>query len=534
MAITYRSPAYYGATFLAGFALMSVEMTASRIVAPLIGASLFTWTGVIGVTLLGLSVGSFFGGVLADRYVKRYGGKVLAYAFLGSAISVYLIIPLSQHLDFILNRVTSLISAAVLVSGVLFLVPALFLGALSPIIFKVYVASLEHIGEKYGRLSGTWSLGSIVGVFVTGFYFISSIGSARTLGVIAAVLLLLFYVFYLTSLSSGGREHEVRFVVTLTLVLGLLIVFFYQTSVRPGAAVIFEQETPYYLARVIDHTLYPEYGGNRILLLDIDPHSIQTEFESHRFYTDIYPAFSIFSDSINRIHVVGAGAYTLPIKLKKQYSAAEVSVSEIDPALEGIARDYFNLGAYDISTEIGDARMKFARAPRVPEKGYDLIYGDAYNSFISVPWHLLTKEYLADVQAHLAPGGVYAINFIGVREGPNEQLFNSIYRTFDEVFPTNYLFAFATDATSIQNITLVGVLDGVVLPDAVVRRKLDAIDRTKFLSSHYLPREAALGRAQAGVMLTDDFAPVEAMMAGVLQQYFAPYLAQYRGVLSQS
>lgn len=534
MALAYRSTAYYGATFLAGFALMVVEMTASRVVAPLIGASLFTWTGVIGVTLLGLSVGSFLGGTLADQYVKRFGDKVLAYAFLGAAVSVYLIIPLSQHLNFILDRVSSIISATMLVSGALFLVPALFLGALAPIIFKVYVASLDHLGEKYGQLSGTWSLGSIVGVFTTGFYFISSVGSARTLGIVAAILLFGFYGFYLTSLSRSGREHEVRFVITLTFVLGLLVVFVHQTSNRPAAAVIFEQETPYYLARVLDYTLYPEYGKNRILLLDIDPHSIQTELESHRFYTDIYPAFSAFLDSVSRIHVVGAGAYTLPIKLKKQYSSAEVSVSEIDPALEGIARSYFNLGSYDVSTEIGDARIKFARASHAPEERYDLIYGDAYNSFISVPWHLLTKEYLRDVTKHLTPGGVYAINFIGVREGPQSQLFNSIYRTFNEVFPNNYLFAFATDATSVQNITIIGVHSSEVVSDTVVRRRLDAVDRTKFLSSHYVAREAALERAQAGVVLTDDLAPVEVMMAGILQQYFAPYFAQYRTVLGRS
>lgn len=531
MAPVYKSLTYYVATFLAGFSLMVVEITASRVVAPLIGASIFTWTAVIGVTLLGLSIGSFVGGVVADRYLATYGHKVLAHTLLSAAVLVGAIVPISQHLGLVLDQEVSIVSMAVIVSVMLFLLPALALGALSPIIFKLYASDIDHLGEKYGRMSGIWSLGSIAGVFITGFYFIPSIGTAYTLYAVAAVLLTLFYFFYSTNLSTTRQKNDIRFLMTLTLVLLLLMVFVYQQRAGDRSAIIFEKETPYYLARVLDYALYPEYGKNRILLLDIDPHSLQTERTSKRFYTDIYPAFSVFSNSINRIHVVGGGAYTLPIHLKKQYPQASVSVSEIDPTLEGIARTYFNLGAYDISTELGDARIKFAHPPTSSEGKYDLVYGDAYNSFISVPWHLLTKEYLADVRTHLNPGGVYAINFIGTLEGPDARLFASIHRTVADVFPNNYLFTFGVASTSIQNITIIGVAGDTVLSDATVRERLNTVDSTRFLSNHYTPFSALSNSSKEGTILTDDYAPVESMMAGLLERYFPDYLAQYRDVV---
>src|SRR5262249_55481229 len=53
--------------FLASFCGMSLELTASRVLAPVLGVSLYSWTGIIGVMLAGTACGNYLGGVLADR-----------------------------------------------------------------------------------------------------------------------------------------------------------------------------------------------------------------------------------------------------------------------------------------------------------------------------------------------------------------------------------------------------------------------------------------------------------------------------------
>src|SRR3989344_8102288 len=79
---------YVASSFLAGFAVMTVELISSRIVAPIIGSSVFTWTSVIGITLLGLAAGSYVGGQIAD---KKDVEKSFPLSFLVSAILVALI-----------------------------------------------------------------------------------------------------------------------------------------------------------------------------------------------------------------------------------------------------------------------------------------------------------------------------------------------------------------------------------------------------------------------------------------------------------
>ncbi len=65
--------------FWSSLCVMVLELTASRLIAQHLGASLYTWTSVIGVVLAGLSAGNFLGGWLADRHPPA---KTLGWLFL--------------------------------------------------------------------------------------------------------------------------------------------------------------------------------------------------------------------------------------------------------------------------------------------------------------------------------------------------------------------------------------------------------------------------------------------------------------------
>ena len=78
---------------------MTLELTASRVLAQYLGVSLFTWTGIIGVMLAGTALGNFTGGQLADR-ASQPGGMRRPLAWLAAIFTsviafalVYRVIP---------------------------------------------------------------------------------------------------------------------------------------------------------------------------------------------------------------------------------------------------------------------------------------------------------------------------------------------------------------------------------------------------------------------------------------------------------
>ena len=61
----------YLLAFVASACTLIIELVAGRIMAPLIGVSLYTWTSIIGVVLAGISLGNYLGGKLADRLDRK-------------------------------------------------------------------------------------------------------------------------------------------------------------------------------------------------------------------------------------------------------------------------------------------------------------------------------------------------------------------------------------------------------------------------------------------------------------------------------
>lgn len=498
---------YILSSFLAGFSIMAVELVSARVMAPIIGSSVYTWTSVIGITLLGLALGSWAGGILADK-VKN--DRLLPLTFLASAVTVAIIPVLVPHTEFITNSSLGIATINLFLSLYLFFLPAVCVGLIQPIILKKYADDFSKIGSMYGILSATWSIGSVLGVFTTGFFFISTFGSKETMWLIAFVLLL----------TGSFHSKKDKLVLTLFIIGALLslAVFNFTQQENPNTKVLFETETNYYKVRVVDKYLL-SFGDARILLLDFDSHTIETKKPSHWLYSELYPAFGYLKKEINSSLFIGSGAYTLPKHVKDYYPNATVNVVELDPELEQVAKDYFELNKYDIQTTIGDARITLEK----DKKTYDLIVGDAYNSFVSVPWYLLTKEWNEKVKSRLTPGGIYTIYFIGYLSGENNAFTKSAIVTFKKTFPNFYIFSFSPSETGLGNIALVGINGSQPLNELELLEKL-AGGRNSFLADRLVPARDWPDNDQS-LVLTDNFAPVEKLMAPVVKRYFQKHLA---------
>lgn len=107
--------------------------------------------------------------------------------------------------------------------------------------------------------------------------------------------------------------------------------------------------------------------------------------------------------------IIGLGGGTIPRTLRRLVPNVRIDVVEIDPAVVRVAGRYFNFVAGDKTRVIeADGRVYVKRALRGTQR-YDMIMLDAFDHEY-IPEHLLTQEFLQEVKALLAPGGVLAAN----------------------------------------------------------------------------------------------------------------------------
>lgn len=132
------------------------------------------------------------------------------------------------------------------------------------------------------------------------------------------------------------------------------------------------------------------------------------------------------------ILIIGLGGGTLPRALVKLVPQASIEAVEIDPAVVSVAKKYFDFAVSErVSVAELDGRVFVKRAIR-EKRQYDLIMLDAFDHEY-IPEHLLTQEFLREVQTLLAPGGVLAANTFS-----SSRLYDHESVTYTSVFGTYF------------------------------------------------------------------------------------------------
>ena len=160
--------------FICGAVVMSFEILGSRVLAPNFGSSVFVWGSLISVFLAGLSAGYYLGGRLADinPSSRKLSLIIIAPGILLLTFPLYSV-PIS---DWIFMKDLGVRLSPLLASLVLFLIPSVFLGIVSPYTAKLMICSLHTSGKTIGTLYALSTFGSIIGTLITSFYLITIAG----------------------------------------------------------------------------------------------------------------------------------------------------------------------------------------------------------------------------------------------------------------------------------------------------------------------------------------------------------------------
>lgn len=473
-------------------AVLVVELVALRLLAPYLGLTLETSTLVIGIALAAIALGSWVGGVAADRRDPRaLLAPLLGVSGLAVAATPLLVRTVAETAEMFLVPVAT---ATILVPGAL-------LSAVSPAVTKIQLTTLEETGAVVGRLSGVGTIGAIAGTVLTGFVLISRLpvsGILLGLGLLLVVVALVLPVLGLGSLPGrGGRPGA-----ALVLVLGGTTAV---TTLAPGGC---DRETTYHCARV---EADPERPGGRTLVLDGLRHSyVDVDDPTHLEFTYVRAIAAAVDARFPagvalRAHHLGGGGLTLPRFLDAVRPGTRSTVSEIDPGVVALDRELLGLDdgpGTGLEVRVEDGRLGLAR---LPDAVHDLVVGDAFGG-VAVPWHLTTVEVVREVDRVLADDGLYAVNLIDYGD---LAFARAELATLAAVFPHVVLLADAADRGPDP--------DGGNLVALAGRRPIDPAALTAALAARDVDWAPLAGPAldawlRDAEVLTDDRAPVDQLL----------------------
>lgn len=482
--------------------MLVLEILAGRLMAPYVGVSLETFTGIIGTVLAAIAVGSWVGGRAADR---RSPADLIGPAFLiGGAFgmlapTIIAVVGPGMRGGGPVGIVT--------ITAVAFFLPAAALSAVTPLIVKLRLQSLAETGEVVGSFSAVGTAGALVGTFLTGFVLLATVPTRPVvlgLGVLLVATGLL--------LTARRRELAIRAAAAAGLI-GLLLV------VVEGPC---QWETAYSCAAVVTDE---DNAGGRILKLDQLSHSYvdldDPTYLEFRYINDFVAVVEAQAPDgpLNTLSV-GGGGFTMPRYFAATRPGSDNVVYEIDDALVDIGRselgldpDGFDPSTISIVTE--DARIALQRllhdgvgsseAGPATGSAFDVVIGDAFSS-TAVPWHLTTVEFISDLKAAMAPQGVYVMNVIdfGDRDFIRAEVV-TVQEVFSEVAvlaPSAYFNEPNTGGN------FVVVASDAAIDRAAIEAGLAQRDSTSIVLDG-AELDQWVGDART---LTDDFAPVDQML----------------------
>lgn len=488
--------------FWSGLVTLSVELAASRLMAPYFGTSLIVWTNLIGLILIYLAAGYWAGGRLADR-VPRLSAllAITASAGLGVVLVPVVAMPVLRAAvgAFAGLQVGLLVGSFVGVLA-LFALPMILLGCVSPFAVRLATSHVGHTGRVAGRVYALSTLGSFVGTFLPVLVLIPALGTRRT-------FLLLGLSLMAVSAVGFAVARRWRFA-GLTVALAAVAWWWWAqvvpgVPVKPGENVLYEEESAYQYIRVVETA-----EGERLLELN-EGLGVHSRYLPGTPYTgrvwDFFALAPFFNPApydpfqeAGRWALVGAAAGTAARVITAIYGPVPIEGVELDPAVLEVGRRYFDMKLPNFRVTALDGRAWLL----LDQGTYDVVIVDAYRQPY-IPFELTTVEFFEQVRDHLTEDGVVVVNANRGLNG-DRRLVRALAATMSQVYPS----VFTVDIDVSYNTLVVATRRPATPADfrANVGRVTHPVVRD-------LGERAAGGLRlwdhEEGPVLTDDRAPVE-------------------------
>ena len=540
---------YFLTELFVGIALMGIEMSASRLISVYFSSSQIVWTIIIGVIMIAMAAGNYWGGRQADKkpsYFRLYfellfaGAWIVLIPFLGR----YIIAGISVLFALFVTK-GLVIWAALFSCLILFVPPLLFLGKVTPSLIK-YSLGEKVSGKVIGLLEALNTVGSIIGTFLPTFLTIPFIGTSNSFvlfGSMIAVLGLVYIVtFYIDKFKNRPKAVEVteenvpevkekvkekkQGIKACVLASVYVAMWILGLVVSTNASFIFcgdknmisEQESMYNYLKV-------DKVGKTIFFSTNVLYGVQSCMNDDYSLTGMYYYNLLISRYVvkenPKVLVLGNGAGSYATMMKEYlHCDCDITAVEIDQKIIDISYEYFQMSE-DVDVRCDDGRNFIAR----DKNTYDIILVDAYSS-ISAPFHMTTTEFFTLVKDHLNDDGLMmmTINMWSDKKGSiSYALCDTAYGVFNNLYCLKTAGGSGAEvfATKNKEVNFVDQVKGVLVEDQELQ---NVFNKIKYNLTVY---------QDTGIRLYDDTADVEMRSIWALDELIQDELEYYREVLKE-
>jgi spermidine synthase len=493
-------------------AVLVLEILAGRLLAPYVGVSLETFTGIIGTILGGIAIGAWAGGVAADHIDPR---RLLpGLLVLGGALSIATI-PIVRVLGE--GGGTGGGARILILTAFGFLPSATVLSAVPPAVIKLQLRDLASTGATVGRLSAWSTAGALFGTFFTGFVLVSAAAVTTLIVSVGLLLMASGLALWAARRVEGGSRSSASEMLGLG---GLAAVSLVGVVTIDSPC---ETQTAYYCLSVVED---PYLESGRTLVLDDLRHSyvdlddpMLLEFWYVRRIADAIEVHTDESaDPINAVYL-GGGAFTVPRYVRATRPGSDQTIFEIDGDLVDVVETQIDFDrGNDVDILVGDGRLGLADTD---DDSADVVVGDAFGSR-AVPFHLATQEFMRGVDRVLASGGIYVANII---DGPEERFLRAEAATIASVFDYVVVVRGPRILAGRNGNSTVVASQSPIDVDALATRlaadtnpsdRSDAQPDADRVVGEILAGQALTEYLAGADILTDDFAPVDQLLSKVI------------------
>jgi spermidine synthase len=442
---------------ISGAAAMIYQLAWTRALILSLGTTLYVLSMILTAYIAGLAVGAGVITPLVDRIKKLWLWAGIFELLIGT--SAWAVVPLFARLPLwvaLAHRPATYmgwLGMEFLAGSALIFVPTFVMGALLPVVVRLYAQLRGGVGSAVGEVYAWNTIGAILGSFLCGFFLINWLGLRNSL-ILASVMSLAIGAAFVLS-EKGVLAIKLAAPIAVVLIIAAFLRFipgWDPAIINSGPYVYYDIYAPknadaatlekelksgtnvlYYKEGVEATVSVLKFTAEKTIGLRINGKtdaSTGTDMSTQLLLGHL-PL--LLKPDAGKAAIIGlASGVTLGAVL--DYPVKEAVCAEISPDVVAASKYFTSVNQRPLEDPrtrliVNDGRHHLAHTSDI----YDVIVSEPSNPWMGGMGMLFTREFFELARKRLAPGGVFLV-WVGIYDLDADSV-RIIFRTFINVFP---------------------------------------------------------------------------------------------------